>query len=103
MLVTVSYVAGYLFSLWYVTGVVAWNTRGYNKKHFKLPPGGDDYLFGLFVGIFGSLVWPVALLFAYCYQNSAGGAGKLFYTPKEVKMEMLQQRIKELEREVGIK
>lgn len=99
--VTAVYVIGFLWSTWFFGGLFAYET-GYRP----------DIMFGLFMGAMVALVWPVALPGRLLYERNAFGrsGARLVRVPprmreRELERERREQedRIRELERQVGVR
>ena len=105
------YCAGYLFNLWYMSGTIAWSmaVEGYygSERHNK--PDSEDWVWGTLFGSLGGFIWPLCLPCCFIY-NNGGSSSKLAYTPKrwrekqkEIDLQLREDRLKEMEIEVGIR
>ena len=94
------YPLGWLFTSWRVAGQIAWNeAKRYNQK----VPDGGDIMWAIFLASIAALVWPLSLPAAVMIGSVKNGGRNFLYTPKHIKLELAERRIRELEREVGIR
>jgi len=99
----------YLYTAWRISGEIAWKDlpteREIHRYSYRTrtvtTPEGSDWVEGIAAGVFGGLAWPILLpLLIYKTFNSNNSMG---YIPRNHKIRMQEEKIKELEREVGIR
>jgi hypothetical protein len=101
------YVIGVIPAWWILTGQVAWGMHldGYNRGGL---PGGGSIVVGAYLALCLASIWPVSLpIFVVV---GRGGSSRMLYTPpkhrsrrdKEIRR-VHEDRIRELEREAGIR
>lgn len=95
-----------LYTAWRFAGWYAWHCAEADRIHrkhadnFTWVPSGDIWFGGYFLGIFAGAAWPIVVLFMAF--RKLHKCHSLNYTPKDQRIKMLQDRIKQMDRELGL-
>lgn len=100
------YAAGYSFSFLRIAGQMAWHFCDQDRKQWthlrgKQSPDGEQWFGSIMAALVLALIWPVTLTIAYGLAGQKTGKS-LFYMPPDEKEKIYKNRIKELERSVGL-
>jgi len=102
-LVLALYIVGYALAFRRIAGQMAWyyaEEGAYGRREY---PSAEQWFGAILTATFASLIWPVSLPVAWGLSTEQVGAGRLFYTPLNVRERIYKERIAELERQVGIR
>ena len=92
-------IAGYLYTAWRISGQLFY---GLNWSHYDGP--GYRYFCSIASASFLALAWWISLPISILSERAnKWGTSQLVYVPKDKREELYKERIRELEREVGIR
>lgn len=98
------YLFGYVLAFRRIAGQLAWHLHAnpaYSWQRGKPAPVAGQWGTAISVAIGVAFVWPVSLPIAHALTSARVGSG-LFYVPPKQREQLLEQRIRDLEREVGV-
>jgi len=101
------YLLGYGACWRRLSGQIAWHCFATDRRSYPISyrdavtPSGENWFGAILGATLFSFVWPLSLVVAYGVAGNASG-GKMLYIPPQQRERMYKERIRELEREVGI-
>lgn len=98
------YLVGYVLTFRRIAGQMAWHLHSnprYSWQRGTAAPVAGQWGVAISVALAVALVWPVSLPIAHALASARNGAG-FFYIPSKERERIMQERIRELEREVGV-